>query len=65
MESLAYIHIALEYEKALQAECNSSEFDCQEQSTNTKAKVNCWKNWWPINLFSRLTQRQNSKVVHH
>lgn len=52
MESLAYIHISLEYEKALQAECNLEQLGCQK-TTNTPARVYCWQ----TNLSRLLPQR--------
>jgi hypothetical protein len=63
MESLAYIHIALEYEKAWQSAPTLSQFGCQQQSTNTPTKVYPCQNWWQIKFFSSLPRRQNSKVA--
>jgi hypothetical protein len=65
MESLAYIHISLEYEKVLQAEWNFQELNRQKQAINITAKVYHSENWWEIKFFNRLLKRLNGKVINH
>ncbi|MGA9382567.1 MAG: hypothetical protein WBV73_27725 [Phormidium sp.] len=45
MESLAYIHMTLEYEKALQAASTSLQIGCKQQSKDTPTKVYPYQNF--------------------
>ena len=56
MESLAYIHMALEYEKALPTELNNGQFGCQEQSKN---KGFLYQKCEPFKMFRSLLPKAN------
>lgn len=62
MESLAYIHIALEYEKYLQTPCNSEQFVCQNQ---TRKPLFAFPNWLSLKFLGWLQPKQSKKVVNH
>lgn len=62
MESLAYIHMTLEYEKSLQPQCNSEQFICQ---TQTKKTLLDFPNWLSLKLFGWLQPKHSKKVVNH
>lgn len=61
MESLAYIHMSLEYEKSLQPECNVQQLSRQKQSTITSAKVYHYPNWWQINFLCSQPKHTTAK----
>lgn len=65
MESLAHIHITLEYEKSLQFESKHKQLAYQYQLKNPQIKVYLFQNWWLVKLFKGLAQRQNQKLVNH
>ncbi|XWK90555.1 MAG: hypothetical protein U7127_11030 [Phormidium sp.] len=51
MESLAYIHMSLEYEKSLLEQSHDEQFSGQQQSKNPPMKVERYQNWLPFKLF--------------
>ncbi|WP_178381601.1 hypothetical protein [[Phormidium ambiguum] IAM M-71] len=53
MESLAYIHIALEYENSEKTQFNSEQFICQSQTTKTTLPLPL-VNWLSLKLFGWL-----------
>lgn len=62
MESLAYIHIALEYEKSLQTHYNYEKFICQTQTNKT---LLVFPNWLSLKFFGWLQPKHSKKVVNH
>lgn len=62
MESLAYIHIALEYEKSLQTSCNSEQLVCPTQTNKT---LFAFPNWLSLKFFGWLQPKHSKKVVNH
>ncbi|MFB2878226.1 hypothetical protein [Floridanema aerugineum] len=65
MESLAYIHMAFEYEKSLPSQSNYEQFCEQQQSKNPPIKVHRFLNWLPFKLFKCFSSQPNSEVVTH
>jgi len=62
MESLAYIHIALEYEKSLQTQYFSEQIVCSNQ---TKKTLFAFPNWLSLKFFGWLQPKPSKKVVNH
>ncbi|MBE9226755.1 hypothetical protein IQ264_15105 [Phormidium sp. LEGE 05292] len=65
MESLAHIHITLEYENSLQAESKNKQLAYQYQLKNPPIKVYLFQNGWLFNLFTALFPRQNKKLFNN
>lgn len=62
MESLAYVHMALEYDRTLLDASNSEPLICQQPAK----KQTCHTlNWWPFKLFRLFPKRQSNKLINH
>ncbi|MFB2939478.1 hypothetical protein ACE1B6_29850 [Aerosakkonemataceae cyanobacterium BLCC-F154] len=65
MESLAYIHMSLEYGESLQTESKSEHLAYQYQLKNPPIKLYLFPNWSLSKLFRGLFPRQSEKLVNH
>lgn len=62
METLAYVHMALEYEKTLPIAADSEKLVDRQLEKNQ----NCYyQNWWSFKLFKWLPPKENHKLVNH